>query len=471
MSSKKFDQLAAERPEVADLCSKVRAFLTQKRNVGDDAVFSGEIIAELLNAPQELIGPVLDEMGAELGLVAWDALECSNCETVIETHSEYCSQCLEPNRGNCPVVRYVFSTEGMHSTKLNAPTETLVSPTVNEIITWVHLSDIHFGHPDSGHSSDRKLVLKKLIEDLSTIRGDCAIPSPGYVLVTGDIAFSGNKLEKNEYALAREFLSELSKLLTIEHRNIYLIPGNHDVQRCADKDNDVRRLIQALRSGSEDLDKAIGQGTDKRHILDRHSHYLDFAKEYAPYCRNSSWLQEPQFWHDTLSINDVTVRLVGLNTASLSFDDMDKGKLRIGKTALSETLAGSTANSSEITIVLSHHPLSGGWLADETECMRWIRSLAQIHLSGHIHDGQSFLVRTGSGKECININAGAVHGDKVAEGVPAKHGYNIASLSRVRDSEFELRIWFRTWSDKQKSFVTDSEECDAKIGFAVHPMV
>ncbi len=78
------------------------------------------------------------------------------------------------------------------------------------LFRWIHLSDIHVGHGDAEHGWDQKLVMDRLRRDVAEQVQRGQAPVDG-ILVTGDIAFSGNGRSKTEYAEAREWLDALAR--------------------------------------------------------------------------------------------------------------------------------------------------------------------------------------------------------------------------------------------------------------------
>src|SRR6185503_1220723 len=172
-----------------------------------------------------------------------------------------------------------------------------MSPT--PLFTWIHLSDIHIGHGDAGHRADQGLVLAALREDIAggSARG---LPRPDALLVTGDIAFSGNGVvrapdtESREYERARAFLLGVAGAVGLDARAVFVVPGNHDVNRGADRDRNVRRLVERLREdsdkGSESVDESVDDDGDVTLLRKRMAAYLDFAKGFAPPCPALYWL-------------------------------------------------------------------------------------------------------------------------------------------------------------------------------------
>lgn len=159
------------------------------------------------------------------------------------------------------------------------------------------------------------------------------------------------------------------------------------------------------------------------------------------------------------------MRLVGLNTALLSAKNGDHGKLRLGKAQLAAAL--ERKDDDEFILVLSHHPFSGGWLADEVEADRWIRNGAHLHLFGHVKDAASQRARTGAGGDFLRIAARAAHRNADE---PADHGYSVGAVIRREDESLAVRVWPRRWSDPNKDLRDDVDSVGDGIRYAEHPL-
>src|SRR5258708_3236125 len=86
----------------------------------------------------------------------------------------------------------------------------------------LHISDLHFS--ENGVAQDNVLnSLSMKIEELCKLE-----IKPNLLVITGDIAYSGKAAE---YDRAREFIDRITKHCEITVDKIFMIPGNHDVDR------------------------------------------------------------------------------------------------------------------------------------------------------------------------------------------------------------------------------------------------
>ena len=90
-------------------------------------------------------------------------------------------------------------------------------------VTWLHVSDCHIR---GGDSYDRDVVLRALVKSVQNFRERGR--TPDVVFATGDIAHSG---KTHEYDLATQFFDALIEAAGVDRRRLFVIPGNHDVDR------------------------------------------------------------------------------------------------------------------------------------------------------------------------------------------------------------------------------------------------
>lgn len=344
------------------------------------------------------------------------------------------------------------------------------------LFSWVHLSDIHFGHGDKSHGWDQELVLARLAEDLAAAQ-KLGAPAPDVILVTGDIAFSGAGRSPDEYQRAREWLIEVGRAASFSGAaseiagRIYLVPGNHDVNRGVDRTPFISSFVESLRKGETPLDAALADDSSRELLAKRMAKYLELSASFAPACLGPSLPGDHRlFWKHTLTARGgLAVRLVGLNTALLARDDTDAGKLRLGKQQITSAVLPRRAEN-EVVMVLSHHPFKG-WIADARDADAYLTGSVQVHLFGHVHDAETEASRNGAGAGLLRITAGAAHGEAMPEAwIPASHGYSFGALIADAAGALSVRVWPRRWADKRKEFRVDNEAVPDGERYATHPI-
>ncbi|MCB9701893.1 MAG: metallophosphoesterase [Myxococcales bacterium] len=348
-----------------------------------------------------------------------------------------------------------------------------VRPASEQVLTaWVHVSDIHFGHGKPSHQWDQQLITADILRDLREVLRGGATPTPRHVFVTGDIAFSGGGRRpvagSSEYQLAATWLDGLAEVLGLGRDQVFLVPGNHDVDRGVERaDRDVRRLLQLARAGTEPLDELLQHDEDVARLQQRMAAFVDFARSFGPAARKD--FHGGLWWRHSVALAEgVRLRICGFNTGLLSADDEDQGKLAVSARQLAELLL-PPPDELELVVALSHHPLTGKWVSDEAAARGRLDREAAIHLFGHLHDPDSEQARHGWGTGCLRIAAGATHAEAAKPGEPPiGHGYGLGALVALPSGELVVRIWPRRWSSKSTRFVPDVDNIDEVKGYAEH---
>lgn len=342
------------------------------------------------------------------------------------------------------------------------------------LFSWIQVSDLHFGHGDAEYGWDQKLVLEQLKQDLPKLR-DIGAPHPDAIFVTGDIAFSGAGRSADEYVLAKEWFDSVAKATNLEPKDIYLVPGNHDVNRAKDSGRVFRSLLADLRAQQDTregrIDTALSNEGDKKLLAERMQSYLEFATKFGPFCDEQTLppAHERLYWRKIIEARQgLRVRVVGLNTALVSADEKDEGKLQLGLAQV-HAAVGETVGKDELVVILTHHPLRP-WLFDGKKAEQALQSKAHVHIFGHVHEADLQSVRHGSSKTFIRMIAGAAHAEREAQGVPARHGYNVAAVMRREDGSLELRIWPRRWAEKKYEFRADMDLLEDGETSIAHPL-
>jgi predicted MPP superfamily phosphohydrolase len=313
------------------------------------------------------------------------------------------------------------------------------------LFTWLHLSDIHEGHGTERYKLDQKQVWQKLEDDIRGAIKERVVPRPDAIFVTGDLASTA---EVSQYANIGRKLTTLSDSLGLPRGSIYSVPGNHDVQRSAgSKNKEFRFAFDHLRKPEADIDQAFETEATKSGLAARFQNYVEFTKKYAPKSAGPYWRHQ----HKAGLLN---LRIVGLNTAFLSDDDHDDGRLLLGLRQIQETL-NDKDREKELVILLTHHPLT--WLRDGQEARQRLQGWTHIHLHGHVHMAESVATQAGGGNDWLTIRAGAVHADEAREDEkPFEHGYSFGAVEIDERNRLSVEVWPRLWSVRHDSFHIDA---------------
>ena len=243
-------------------------------------------------------------------------------------------------------------------------------------IKWLHLSDVHECNQEGYH---REAMYDHIVKEV-----EAANRKPDFIVFTGDVAFAGAKAEYDQ--LKTRFIAPLKAALP-DNCPIFTVPGNHDVDRMAVvrprlwiEHEDERRLFQEVGAA----------GMRKRHdaLLPRFAAYREFEQAVAAW--GEDWLAtEVGSVVRLLDLEDKKLAIVGLNTAWLSQDNEDWGRLTAGRTMVDAALRQAANDRPGLLIVLGHHPLDAmtgerPW-SDGNFIRRRLEQANALYLHGHLH--------------------------------------------------------------------------------------
>lgn len=301
-------------------------------------------------------------------------------------------------------------------------------------IAFVHISDIHFGQEKGGQCIVDDDVKECLIDDCAKLFRNLPSDVVRGVIVTGDIAYSG---KEGDYKSAGLWLDRLTSAIGCLRSNVFIVPGNHDIDRANISVNCGEMLAAIAAEGDAKLDAYLSDDGDREQLFRRFSGYRLFAEGYDCSIDDEGGLAGDH----TLAISEGRLlRFVGLNSALISGTKDVKGRLLLG---MRQRVVQRNTSGEEL-VVLMHHPLD--WLQDSEDASDYLRGRARIVMSGHEHLASSRLVKANDGREVLMISAGATV-------PPAKEGkrycFNIIRFAWDEQSEnlsvsIEPREWNKT---------------------------
>lgn len=131
-------------------------------------------------------------------------------------------------------------------------------------LTWLHISDIHFSPSTNWRDIPAR---SKLIKFLKDGFASSALPKPDLVFCTGDIAFG--ELSKaplvQQYQYAKSFFEELLRVCDLSKDRLFVVPGNHDINRDALNEGAQNDFIRSA-SESSAHEARINKQFDSRNL-------------------------------------------------------------------------------------------------------------------------------------------------------------------------------------------------------------
>ena len=308
-------------------------------------------------------------------------------------------------------------------------------------IRWLHISDIHL-RTDTAWSHD--VVLNAMQQHVETNRSAGIVAD--FVVVTGDIAFSGSA---DEYCLAVEFFDALQPASGVPKERIFCVPGNHDIDRTRETmcfDGARRQLL-----GPNQVDTFLGGGDNLSTLLKREEQFRDFQMSYFGNQDRARTADGLGYVH-RLVIDEIRISIVGLDSAWLAQGGVDDhGKLLIGERQVINAvdLAIKTDDPPHIVLCMAHHPLHLLHDFDRRPIQSTIDDRFNFFHCGHLHEPETRLVGN-SRSRCLVVAAGASF-----ETRETLNAYSIVTLDLARSvSNVDV---FR-YSSLIRAFSTSSQE-------------
>lgn len=309
-------------------------------------------------------------------------------------------------------------------------------------VSFIHLSDIHFGQEKGGELETHNDVKERLLADAATQVKSLNLSIDG-IIVTGDVAFAGKAKEFKE---AGHWLDRLARGVECLETAIQVVPGNHDIDRSEISQGCHLMLKSILDEGEPAFDKYLNDTNDCETIYRKLSAYWDFAEGYNCFLDKKGGIASNKSFDLAPSRS---IRIMGFNSSLMCWAKEKEGELFLG--ARQRVLP---INPGEELVVLCHHPLH--WFNDEKMARGYIRNRARVLMTGHEHQPSIVVNNEKPGRDLLTIASGAAIPPHATE----EYGYTYNILTFDWDNESDnLRVSIipRSWSDDEMDFVADEK--------------
>ena len=309
-------------------------------------------------------------------------------------------------------------------------------------ISWLHISDFHL---QEGQEWSQDVVLREMCRHIEELRETDA--DVDFVLVTGDIAFSG---KASEYLLAERFFNRLEAASGVPLKRIFCVPGNHDIDRTRQRFcfTGARTTVQ----NSNQMDACLAGGEDLATLRIREENYRRFQETvFAQQDRNPT--QDGLAYVARVTIDGVRLAIVGLDSAWMAEGGLeDQGKLFIGERQVINGIALAREGNDlpHIMLGMAHHPFH--WLKefDRRAVQNRLEGALHFYHCGHLHVPNTTITGpVGSG--CLTVSAGAAFETRQHHNSYSMVKLDLASAVRVVEV-------FR-YSPEANSFTISPADC------------
>lgn len=214
------------------------------------------------------------------------------------------------------------------------------------IVRWLHISDLHLNTKETESTRMRRKLPQFILDN--NLEYD-------YVFCTGDIRDLSAEHWREPFPNA-DFLKNLCEIRNIPFGNLFIVPGNHDVNRVAsDRKNVVENMLWVDRqSWSRNYKTEIGNVDDATlcALHDGEREFRDFLGKIYDNTRLQLYEDylKPHFVVETEYFNILHI------DSTLSYSEKQNDNLIIDSRQLQ--LALDDLNNRKPTIVLSHYAIT-----------------------------------------------------------------------------------------------------------------
>ena len=189
-----------------------------------------------------------------------------------------------------------------------------------EQFSWLLVSDFHLRKTQDTWA--QSVVLQDLVRSAQDRFGNGNGPS--FVIVSGDLAFSG---AREEYRLVVAFLDALGAALKLPRRLFFLVSGNHDVNRRTQTTcfTGARHIL----TSAQRVDEFLGADEERKTLFRRLSAYLEFEAEYCA-AQGREATADGLAYVAPLDLDGMPICLLGLHSSWMCGGDDDQNHLLVG---------------------------------------------------------------------------------------------------------------------------------------------
>lgn len=230
------------------------------------------------------------------------------------------------------------------------------------IAQWLHLSDLHVFE-----EADTTLIL----EDYEKLAKEF---HPDFIVITGDFR---HKKYKTTFEKTKIFLDEILRIFNVRKKDVFLVPGNHDVNDYIGRSDAIKKIKSTSQSNYNTYYKYTNEGEIT--LYSAFEEYNEFVKNFY----KNSGVDDERIINPSSCFNicwENKINLFHINTALISDGKRHKEIVDVN------AIAKCRLNSSCPTIILAHHGIESLYDQHKTRIKKIIgNKKISAYLHGDIH--------------------------------------------------------------------------------------
>lgn len=204
---------------------------------------------------------------------------------------------------------------------------------MNIQFSWLQLSDLHI------FKSTDWNIMRLAYQKLATVI------QPNFLVITGDFR---HKVKNPDYKNALEFLNDIVKIFKLKKSDVFLVPGNHDVNNYEYRDANIRDINSNIVSNADAYLKYMNN--ESGDLRNGFKEYCAFVQDFYGSTVDDDRVKKPSDVFNIVYKNYVNI--IVLNTALISAGAKHEKQI-VDINALSRLAPRDNLP----TIVLAHHEL------------------------------------------------------------------------------------------------------------------
>lgn len=320
------------------------------------------------------------------------------------------------------------------------------------MITWLHISDLMIRQGTAWPDP-----LESLLIDLEKLQDQHDL-GLDFIVITGDIANSG---QSAEYQRAREFLDRLLSRARLREDRLFIVPGNHDVNRRVVSSFTAKTMTLLEDTGS--VNDLFSSDKVRSLVLDGLGTYGEFVNSYS--VGSLHFDEQRYFYVSTMDLDHRKVAVLGLNSAWAEVSESELGAI-LGKPQVSAAL--DCARDADLKVALMHHPFERLRAFDRRACEPLLTRSCDfiLHSYSHAYTPAFRGPEQVLGRTAMVIAAGGIHGTQEN----GQH-YNVVQLDPVTR---QGKVFLRAYSDRTGGFwsadtLAHIQATDGVLSFTLRP--